>query len=109
MWVQQGFSQDFRIGYPKIIWGELGVQFFFIPLHYTQKIWILGCPKSAIGCPKDTQTPLWLKAWGTRWLSTIDGLDTSYKVNGQQVREQEVSPSFMNNGSKKLKSILKYL
>ena len=59
----QGFSQDFRIGCPKIhICGELGVQFLFIPLHYTQKIWILGCPKSAIGCPKDTQTPLWLKA-----------------------------------------------
>ena len=50
----QGFSQDFRIRCPKIhIWGELGVQFLFIPLHYTQKIWILGCPKSAIGCPKD--------------------------------------------------------
>ena len=34
----------------------------FIPLNYTQIIWILGCPKSAIGCPKDTRTPLWLKA-----------------------------------------------
>ena len=34
----QGFSQYSRIGCPKIhIWGELGVQFFFIPLHYTQK------------------------------------------------------------------------
>ena len=54
----QGFSQDFRIGCTKIcVWGELGVQFLFIPLHLTQKIWILGCPKSAIGCPKDTQTP----------------------------------------------------
>ena len=40
----QGFSQDFRIGCPKRhIWGELGVQFLFNPLHYTQKIWILGC------------------------------------------------------------------
>ena len=28
-----------------------------------QKNWILGCPKSEIGCPKDTWTPLWLKAW----------------------------------------------
>ena len=52
---EHGFSQDFRIGCPKIhIWGELGVQFLFIPLHYTHKIWILGCPKSTIGCPKDT-------------------------------------------------------
>ena len=52
--VLQGFSQDFRIGCPKIhIWGELGVQFLFIP--YTQKIWILGCLK-------DTGTPIWLKA-----------------------------------------------
>ena len=52
----QGFSQDFRSGCPKIhIWGELGVQFLFIPLHYTPKIWILGCPKSAIWCPKDTR------------------------------------------------------
>ena len=34
-----GFSQDFRIGCPKIhIWGEFGVRFLFIPLHYTQKI-----------------------------------------------------------------------
>ena len=34
----QGCSHNFRIGYPKIhIWGELGVQFLFIPLHYTQK------------------------------------------------------------------------
>ena len=34
----QGFSQDFRIGCPKIqIWGELGVQFFFIPLHYIHR------------------------------------------------------------------------
>ena len=41
---------------------ELGVQFLFIPLHYTQQMWILGCPKSAIGCPKDTRTSLWLKA-----------------------------------------------
>ena len=24
---------------------ELGVQFFFILLYYTQKIWILGCPR----------------------------------------------------------------
>ena len=23
----------------------------------------MWCPKSAIGCPKDTRTPLWLKAW----------------------------------------------
>ena len=54
--------KEFRIGCPKVlIWGELGVQFFFIPLHYTQKIWILGCPKSAIGCQKDTRAPLWLK------------------------------------------------
>ena len=30
----QGFSQDFRIGCQKIqIWGELDVQFLFIPLH----------------------------------------------------------------------------
>ena len=63
----QGFSQDFRIGCPKTqIWGELGVQVLIIPLHYTQKLWILGHPK-------DTQTPLWLSpgalfrsifAWG---------------------------------------------
>ena len=55
-----GFSQDFRIGCPKMhIWGEYGVQLFFIPLQYTQKIWILGCPKSAIGCPKrQPDTPL---------------------------------------------------
>ena len=33
-------SQDIRIGCPTIhMWGELGVQFLFIPLHYTQKIW----------------------------------------------------------------------
>ena len=56
--------QDFRIGCPKVqIWGELGVQFLFIPLHYTPKIWVLGCPKSAIGCPKGTWTPLWLKPY----------------------------------------------
>ena len=31
----QGFSQNFRIGCSKIqIWGELGVQFLIIPLHY---------------------------------------------------------------------------
>ena len=37
-WLFQGFSQDFRIGCPKIhIWSELGVQFLFIPLHNTQK------------------------------------------------------------------------
>ena len=36
--VVQGYSQDFRIGCPKIhVCGELGVQFCFIPLHYTQK------------------------------------------------------------------------
>ena len=59
----QGFSQDFRIGCPKIhIWGALGVEFLFIPLHYTQKIWIFGCPNSALGCQKDTRTLLWLKA-----------------------------------------------
>ena len=37
----QGFSQDVRI------WGELGVQFIFIPLHNyrpTQKVWISGGP-----------------------------------------------------------------
>ena len=35
----QGFSQDFRIGCSKIhVWGELGVQFSFTPLHYTQKL-----------------------------------------------------------------------
>ena len=40
----QGFSQDFRIGCPKIhIWDDLGVQFLFIPLHYTQKVLILRC------------------------------------------------------------------
>ena len=34
----QGFSQNFRIGCPKIhIWAELGVQILFIPSHYTQK------------------------------------------------------------------------
>ena len=61
---RQGFSQDLRIRCSKLhIWGELDVQFFVIPLHYTQKIRILGCPKSAIGCPKDTHTPLWLKTW----------------------------------------------
>ena len=67
--VIQGFSQDFWIGRLKIhIWGELGVQFLFIPLHYTQNIWILGCPKSAIGCPKDTRTPLRLKACRDRYM-----------------------------------------
>ena len=51
-------AQDFRIGCPKYtFWVNLGVQFLFIPLHHTQKIWILGCPKSAIAYPKDTRTP----------------------------------------------------
>ena len=32
---------DFRIGCPnRHIWGELGVQFLFVPLNYTHKIWI---------------------------------------------------------------------
>ena len=36
--VLQGFSQVFRIGCPKIhIWGELDVQFFFIPLNIHKK------------------------------------------------------------------------
>ena len=48
----------FRIGCPKInIWGELGVQFLFIPLLYR-----LYTKNMDIGCPKDTRTPFWLKA-----------------------------------------------
>ena len=44
--------------------GEMGVQFFFIPLHYAQKISMdirVRYPKSAIGC-LDCRTPLWLMA-----------------------------------------------
>ena len=59
----RALARIWELGVQKYTFGvELGVQFLFIPLHYTQKIWILGCPKSAIGCPKDTRTPLWLKA-----------------------------------------------
>ena len=41
-------------------------KFLFIPLHYIHTKYgsILGCPnQQSIGCPKDTRTPLWLKAW----------------------------------------------
>ena len=52
---------------------ELGVQKYTFGVNWVSnsfsshciihlKIWILGCPKSATGCPKDTRTPLWLKA-----------------------------------------------
>ena len=60
---QSGLYPGFQNWVFKIqIWGELCVQFLFMSLYYTQKIWILGCPKSTIGCPKDTWIPLWLKA-----------------------------------------------
>ena len=44
-----------ELGIHIFLMGELGVQFLFIPLHYTQKIWIL-----AMGCPTKghTDTPL---------------------------------------------------
>ena len=49
-------SQDFRVRYQKVhIWGWIGCPIPFHPIAlYTQKIWILGCPK-------DTQTSIWLK------------------------------------------------
>ena len=31
-------------------------------IMHTHKIWILGRPKSVIGCAKDTRTPLWLNS-----------------------------------------------
>ena len=35
---RQGFSQDLELGVQKYkFWGELGFQFCFIPLHYTQQ------------------------------------------------------------------------
>ena len=71
---QQSMGKN-EYGIRVLAWiSELGVQKYtfylrwiecpipFHPIALYKKIWILGCPKSAIGCPKDTQTPLWLMA-----------------------------------------------
>ena len=63
----QGYSQDFRIGRPNIY--TFGVNWVSISFSshciIYKKNMDLGSPKSAIRCPKDTRTPLWLKikAW----------------------------------------------
>ena len=64
------FSQDIRIGYPNIhIWGKLDVQFLFISLHYTQKIWILGGPKISNRVSKrNSNTPLAIGLTHTQFL-----------------------------------------
>ena len=52
-----------ELGFQKHTFGvNSGVQFLFITLHYKyKKIWVLGFPKSAVGCPKDTLTPSGLR------------------------------------------------
>ena len=58
----QGFSQDFRIGCPKIrIWGELGVPILFHPIALYTKNMNFRVSKISNRVSKDTQTPLWLK------------------------------------------------
>ena len=81
-WSSRALARISELGVQKYTFGgELGVQFLFIPLHYTQKIWILGCPKSVIGCPNDIRTPLWLKAWG----QVTDHLNDCTQQGGMQI------------------------
>ena len=58
----QGFIQDFRIGCPKYTLRVNWVSNSFLSHCIIHQKYIWQCPKSAIGCPKDTRTPLWLKA-----------------------------------------------
>ena len=55
-----------ELGVQKCVWshfGWIGCPIPFYPIALYTKLWILGCPNSAVGCPKDTRTTIWLKAW----------------------------------------------
>ena len=66
-----GFSQDLSIGCPKMhIWVNwVSNSFSSHCIKYT-KIWILGCPNSAVGCLKP-RVQTWSRLPGTVWRGLI--------------------------------------